>query len=67
MGISSALGVVSGIALMAVLAAASPARAAGPPDPNDLVKAELVAETASLAPGSTLWADLHLRIYLEGK
>jgi thiol:disulfide interchange protein len=62
MGISSALGVAPVIALMAALAAASPARAGGPPDPNDLVKAELVAETASVAPGSTLWVDLHLRI-----
>jgi thiol:disulfide interchange protein DsbD len=62
MGTSSALGVAPAIALLAALAAASPARAGGPPDPNDLVKAELVGETASLAPGSTLWSDLHLRI-----
>ena len=54
MGISSTLGVAPAIALMAALAAASPGRAGGPPDPNDLVKAELVAETTSLAPGSTL-------------
>jgi hypothetical protein len=46
MGISSALGVAPAIALMAVLAAASPARAGSPPDPKDLVKAELVAEMA---------------------
>jgi len=62
MGIPSALGVVPAIALVAALAAASSARADGPPDPKDLVKAELVAETASLAPASTLWVDLHLAI-----
>jgi thiol:disulfide interchange protein len=62
MGISSALGVVPAFALMVALAAASPSRAGGPPDPNDLVKAGLVAESTSLAPGSTLWVDLHLRI-----
>src|SRR6516164_8687511 len=62
MEIPSALGVVPAIALVAALAAASSARADGPPDPKDLVKAELVAETASLAPASTLWVDLHLAI-----
>ena len=62
MKVSLALEVAPAIALMAALAAASPARADGPPVPNDLVKAELVAETVSLAPGSTLWVDLHLRI-----
>ena len=62
MGISSALGVAPAIALMAALAAAFPARADGPPDPKDLVNAELVTETASLASASTLWVDLHLRI-----
>ena len=62
MGISSALGVASAIALMALLTAPSPARADGPPDPKDLVKAELVAETASLAQATTLWVDLHLAI-----
>ena len=36
------------------------ARAEGPPVPADLVKAELVAEVASIAPGTTLWVDLHL-------
>ncbi len=36
------------------------ARAEGPPSPADLVKAELVAEAASIAPGTTLWLDLHL-------
>src|SRR5215472_9751611 len=50
------------IAILAALAAALSARAAGPPDPNDLVIPELVAETASAAPASTLWVDLHLQI-----
>src|SRR6516164_10306180 len=62
MRISSGLGFVPVCALVASLAAASAVRAGGPPVPNDLVKAELVAETVSLAPGSTLWVDLHLRI-----
>lgn len=50
------------IAILAALAAALPAWAAGPPDPKDLVKPELVTETASAAPASTLWVDLHLQI-----
>jgi thiol:disulfide interchange protein DsbD len=50
------------IAILTALAAALPAWAAGPPDPKDLVKPELVAETASAAPASTLWVDLHLQI-----
>src|SRR5579864_8229239 len=33
---------------------------AAPPAATDLVKAELVAETPSPAPGSTVWLDLHL-------
>ena len=35
---------------------------AAPPAIADLVKAELVAETASAAPGGTLWLDVHLDI-----
>src|SRR5438132_6869359 len=62
MGISRAFGFPSAIALMAALTATWPARAEGPPDPKDLVKAELVAATASLAPATTLWVDLHLAI-----
>jgi len=38
------------------------ARAEGPPPPADLVKAELAAEAASIAPGTTLWLDLHLAV-----
>src|SRR5271156_5256754 len=62
MGISSILGVSSVITLAAALTAVSPARADGPPDPKDLVRAELVAEKASIAPAATLWVDLHLAI-----
>jgi thiol:disulfide interchange protein len=62
MEIPSALGVVPAFALAAALTAALPARAGGPPDPSDLVNAELVAETTSLASATTLWVDLHLRI-----
>jgi thiol:disulfide interchange protein len=62
MGISSTGGFAPAIAVMAVFAVASPAWAGGPPDPKDLVRAELVAETTSLAPASTLWVDLHLAI-----
>jgi len=62
MGTSSALRVASALALMAALTAVSAVRADGPPDPKDLVRAELVAETASVAPASTLWVDLNLRI-----
>jgi len=49
------------LALTALLSAAG-ARADGPPAAGDLVKAELVAETATVAAGTTLWADLHLDI-----
>src|SRR6516164_11376637 len=62
MGSFWALGVAPAIALGAALTAASAVRADGPPDPKDLVNAELVTETASLASASTLWVDLHLRI-----
>jgi thiol:disulfide interchange protein len=49
------------LAFVAMLCAAS-ARADGPPAAADLVKAELVPETSSIAPGSALWVDLHLDI-----
>jgi thiol:disulfide interchange protein/DsbC/DsbD-like thiol-disulfide interchange protein len=54
--------VASLIAFSALLAATAPARADGPPDPADLVRANLVAETSSVAPATTLWVDLHLAI-----
>src|SRR5215813_4566492 len=62
MGISSALRTAPAIALAATLTVAPAVRADGPPDPNSLVKADLVAETTSLAPASTLWVDLHLAV-----
>ena len=62
MRISSAFRVAPVIALVVALDAGSPTRADVPPDPKDLVKAELVAERTSVAPGSTLWVDLHLVI-----
>jgi thiol:disulfide interchange protein DsbD len=62
MGTSSALWGVPAFVLTVALAAASSASADGPPDPKDLVKAELVVESASVAPASTLWVDLHLTI-----
>ena len=34
----------------------------GPPDPADLVMADLVGETASIAPGTPLWVDLRLAV-----
>jgi thiol:disulfide interchange protein len=46
-------------ALMALMLA-GPQAIAAPPAATDLVKAELVAETQSPAPGSTLWLDLRL-------
>jgi DsbC/DsbD-like thiol-disulfide interchange protein/cytochrome c biogenesis protein CcdA len=58
---ASALSGIWTFALTALLAAAG-ARADGPPAAEDLVKAELVAETATVAAGATLWADLHLDI-----
>ena len=55
MGIFQVVAVLIGLAAL-------PAWAAAPPDPKDLVRAELVAETGSIAPASTLWVDLHLQI-----
>jgi thiol:disulfide interchange protein len=49
------------LALMAVLFAPV-ARADGPSAAADLVKAGLVAEISSIAPGAALWIDLHLEI-----
>jgi thiol:disulfide interchange protein DsbD len=49
------------LALTALLSPAG-AQADGPPAAGGLVKAELVAETATVAAATTLWADLHLDI-----
>ena len=61
MGLFSILWIAP-VAFVVASTAASPARADGPPDPKDLVRAELVAEKASIAPAATLWVDLHLAI-----
>src|SRR5438105_15679291 len=52
------LAAILGIAL----AAALPASAAAPPNGAHPVTARLVPEAASMAPGTTLWVDLHLDI-----
>src|SRR6266436_1657517 len=38
------------------------ARAIEPPNPQELVRVELVAETASVASAATLWVDVHFAI-----
>src|SRR5271163_1685517 len=53
---------VAAIAVFGALFSSGSARAGGPPVPEDLVKAGLVAETASIAPGGSLWVDLHLEV-----
>jgi thiol:disulfide interchange protein len=53
---------IAALVLLIALLSAFGARADGPPAPNDLVKAGLVTETASVAPGAVLWADLHLEL-----
>ena len=62
MGISSVFRILPALAVMVSLAVAPAVGADVPPDPKDLVKTALVAETQSVAPASTLWVDLHLAI-----
>lgn len=50
------------LALIACLVAALPARALDLPAPADLVHARIAAESKTVAPGSVLWADIHLEI-----
>ncbi len=59
--ITPTLGGIGALAAAALLSAES-ARADGPPAPQDLVQAALVAENSSAAPGTALWVDLHLEI-----
>ena len=47
---------------LVALIATGDARAEGPPAPADLVTADLVAESASIAPGTTLWLDVRLAV-----
>ncbi len=62
MRIGATLRRMSALAGLMALLAMGGARGAGPPAPADLVKADLVAETASIAPGTTLWVDLRLAV-----
>jgi thiol:disulfide interchange protein len=48
------------VVVLTALLSVSAAQADGPPAPGDLVKAELIPETTSVAAGATLWVDLHL-------
>jgi thiol:disulfide interchange protein DsbD len=52
----------SALAGLVALLAMGGAHGAGPPAPTDLIKADLVAETASIAPETTLWVDLRLAV-----
>src|SRR5690349_10440439 len=62
MGIAANLIRVSVLAGSVLLVTTGRVLADGPPAPGDLVKAELVAEAASIAPGGTVWVDLHLEV-----
>jgi thiol:disulfide interchange protein len=62
MRIATMFRVLPRLALTALLSSALDAQADGPPAPGELVKAALVAETASISPGSTVWIDLHLQV-----
>ena len=48
------------LVLLAILGWQMPARAAAPAD--ELVKADLLAEPASIAPGQTFWVGVRLRM-----
>ena len=50
------------VAQVVGLVTASTARAIEPPNPQELVQVELVAETASVAQAATLWVDVHFTI-----
>jgi thiol:disulfide interchange protein/DsbC/DsbD-like thiol-disulfide interchange protein len=60
MRIGATLGVVVGLVLASLVLV--PAALGAPPAAGDLVKPALYAETATVAPGHTLWLDLHLAI-----
>src|SRR6266404_5341244 len=62
MRLASILRTAQLIALVTAFGAGSAARAVGPPDPQELVQVELVAETASVASAATLWVDAHFTI-----
>ena len=50
------------LALAVGIGVAIPSSAASPPPIEDPVKARLVAETGSIAPGETVWVALHLEM-----
>src|SRR6266481_3632230 len=50
------------VAQVVGLVTAFTARAIEPPNPQELVQVELVAETASVASAATLWVDAHFTI-----
>jgi thiol:disulfide interchange protein len=60
MRIRSILGAVAG--LLRASGPLAPVALGGPPAAADLVKPALYAESATVAPGRTLWLDLHLAI-----
>ena len=62
MRIEATLRRISALAGLVALLSSGSAWAVGPPAPENLVKAGLVAEGASIAAGATLWVDLHLEI-----
>src|ERR1700760_3869710 len=62
MGLAATLRRMSALAGLVALLSSGSARALVPPAPEDLVRAGLVAEGASIAAGATLWVDLHLAV-----
>jgi thiol:disulfide interchange protein len=62
MRIAAMLKLLPLLGLTTLLVAPPSARADGPPASKDLVKADLVAETASTAPEAVVWVDLRLEV-----
>src|SRR5215470_13173424 len=62
MRIALILRVAQIVAIAFAFAAGSAARAGGPPDPQELVQVQLVAETPAIATAATLWVDAHFTI-----
>src|SRR5437870_1574840 len=59
---ASVLRVAQIIAVVTAFTAGAAARAVAPPDPQELVQVQLVAETPSIAPAATLWIDVRFAI-----
>jgi thiol:disulfide interchange protein DsbD len=62
MRIGTTLGKTLALAGLAALLWTGSASAGDPPAPSDLVKADLISETASMTPGETFWVDLRLAV-----